>query len=321
MRAVVVSADKRLHFADVAEPTALPSDVIIDVKAISLNRGEVRQTRTFRPEGYRPGWDIAGVVVKEADRAPGAAYGTFGKGPALGSRVVGLLPTAAWAERVAVPANSVAVLPDNVSFAQAATLPVAALTALGCLDKRGANLLGRRVLITGATGGVGHFATQLARLSGAHVVAAVRSETGAEYATRFGAHEVAIVGNEPAQAGKLGPYDLILDSVGGASAGASMNMLAPAGVCVLFGGSSGLDANFNVQSFYFSGGASVFGYVLFRELECGETASIGFKRILPLLSSGALTADIALERPWAEIDAVAEELMNRSYTGKAVLHL
>src|SRR5207247_11345890 len=85
-------------------------------------------------------------------------------GPRVGARVVGLLPEGAWAERVAVPTHALAALPDKVTFAQAATLPVAGLTALYALAKRGP-LLGRRVLVTGATGGGGYFADQLARLA------------------------------------------------------------------------------------------------------------------------------------------------------------
>ena len=90
--------------------------------------------------GWRPGWDLAGTVELEAED---------GSGPRTGRRVVGLLPSGAWAEVVAVPTHSLAELPDTVSFAQAATLPVAGLTALYGLEQ-GGGLLGQRVLITGA---------------------------------------------------------------------------------------------------------------------------------------------------------------------------
>src|SRR4030095_4755915 len=95
--------------------------------------------------GWRPGWDLAGVVERSA---------ADGSGPAVGERVVGFLPEGAWAQRVVVPSNALAELPDKVTFSQAATFPVAGLTALHALDE-GGPLLARRVLVTGATGGGG----------------------------------------------------------------------------------------------------------------------------------------------------------------------
>lgn len=313
MREVVVSKERRLVFRDAVEPDPGLDEVVIAVKAISLNRGEVRRARMATEAGYRPGWDIAGIVERAA---------ADGTGPQAGSRVVAITRFAggAWAERVAIPTHSIAQLPDAVSFEQAACLPVAGLTALFALDKRG-NLLGRRVLVTGASGGVGHLATQLARLAGAEVVAAVRGEAQREYAMRFGAHRVAIVGDDPDRARDFGPYDLILDSVGGDSAGAALSMLDADGVCVLFGASSGAKVSFDLQKFYFTGAARVYGLVVFDELARGESAARGFKRLLPLVASGQLKPDISLACPWTEIDAVADRLLERGITGKAVLRV
>src|SRR5438045_8629960 len=102
-----------------------------------------------------------------------------------------MLGEAAWAERVAVPTHALAELPDKVTFSQAATFPVAGLTALYALAKGGL-LLDRRVLITGATGGVGDFAVQLARLAGAHVTAAARRADQVAGLRALGAHEVTV---------------------------------------------------------------------------------------------------------------------------------
>ena len=92
-------------------------------------------------------------------------------------------PPGAWAERVNVPADTLAPLPDAVTFEQAATLPVAGLTALRAYEQAGL-LLGKRVAVTGASGGVGLFALQLARLSGAHVTAIARRGEGLTGARR-----------------------------------------------------------------------------------------------------------------------------------------
>src|SRR5439155_3185288 len=130
-------------------------------------------------------------------------------------------------QRVTVPRNALAELPDKVTFSQAATFPVAGLTALQALGK-GGPLLGKRVLVTGATGGVGDFAVQLARLAGAHVTASVRRADQVATVRELGAHDV-VVGDEIAAEPK---YDLVVESVGGRTLGTALRALQRAGVCV-----------------------------------------------------------------------------------------
>src|ERR1700735_2623364 len=167
VRAVVVdpAAPGRLAIkpAELRDPDR--DEVAVRVTAISLNRGETRRAVQQAEPGWRPGWDFAGVVERVA---------ADGSGPAAGTRVVGLLPSGAWAERVNCRSHAVAALPDAVPDAQAATLPVAGLTALHAL-RQGGLLLGRKVLIDGASGGVGHLACQLAAASGAIVYGHVRN--------------------------------------------------------------------------------------------------------------------------------------------------
>src|SRR5689334_13235425 len=185
-RAVVVdpAAPGRLTIASVPDPTPDRSEAVVRVRAISLNRGEVRRAG-MAAAGWRPGWDLAGVVERAA---------SDGSGPPAGARVVGMLGEGAWAQRGVVPTHALAELPEKVTFSQAATLPVAGLTALYALAKRG-SLLARRVLVTGATGGVGDFAVQLARLGGAHVTASVRRAEQGAMIRQAGAHEI-VVGDE-----------------------------------------------------------------------------------------------------------------------------
>src|SRR5712691_8288342 len=110
VRAVIVdpSSSEGLAVKTVELGPANPDDVTIRVTAISLNRGEVRRATSQGKPGDRPGWDFAGVVEERAAN---------GSGPAVGSRVVGLLPSGAWAERVRAPSNAVAPLPEAVTDA------------------------------------------------------------------------------------------------------------------------------------------------------------------------------------------------------------
>ena len=304
-RAVLVdpNAPGRLALGSVPAPEPARHEAIVRVRAVSLNRGEVRRSQAAAP-GWRPGWDFAGDVERAA---------ADGSGPPQGSRVVGLLPEGSWAERIAAPTQSIADLPGNVTFAQAATLPVAGLTALYALSKGGL-LLARRVLVTGASGGVGDFAVALARLAGAHVSAALRRPGGADAARERGAHEV-VIGEEIPASPK---YDLIVESVGGRTLASALGALARGGICVTFGVSAGDEVTFDPRQLFGTGRASLYGLTLFNELAV-EPASVGLRRLVDLVASGQLQPQISVERPWAEIGSVADDLMARRFSGKAVL--
>jgi NADPH:quinone reductase len=303
--AVVVDpqAPGRLVIRHVPDPAADRGEAVIRVRAISLNRGEVRRAG-MAAAGWRPGWDLAGEVERAA---------ADGSGPRAGTRVVGLLPEGAWAERVAIPGHALAVLPDKVTFAQAATFPVAGLTALYALAKGGL-LVDRRVLVSGATGGVGDFAVQLARLAGAHVTAVARRAEQSATLRQLGAHEVSVGDDVPPSP----KYDLILDSVGGRTLGTALAALDRGGTCVTFGVSAGAEVTFDARTFFVGGRATLYGFYLFQELGL-EPASVGLGRLAHLVAAGQLTPHIGVERPWKDIGHVAQDLIDRRFPGKAVL--
>ncbi len=312
IRAVVVdpAVEGRLVIKEVPAPSATQSDALVRVKAISLNLGETRNALTEAPAGWRPGWDFAGVVEKAA---------ADGSGPKAGARVVGMMFQGSWAELLAVPESFLAELPDSVSFEQAATLPVAGLTALYGLERNG-SILERKVLITGASGGVGLFGCQIARDAGAHVVALVRRVEREKHAREAGAHEV-VVGEDATPATKLGPYHTILESIGGNVVAQALTMLAPDGMCVSVGVSASHQSTVDVRALMRAGGVSWYGFYLGYEFK-RESASRGLTRLARMVAEGRLKPPIDLEAPWEQIAQVATKLYrDRAIAGKAVLTL
>lgn len=149
-----------------------------------------------------------------------------GSGPGVEARVADLVRAGAWAEFVAVPSDALAELPAQASFAQAATLPVAGLTALHGLGY-GRLLAAKRVLITCGTGGVGLYAAQLAHLSGAHVTAVIREPEHEALMEDYGADHVAA--GDVAAARAFGPCHLTMSAVGEAALGTTLQLLRTGG--------------------------------------------------------------------------------------------
>ena len=306
MRAVVVdeAAPGRLTIGVVSKPTPRPGEALIQVAAVSLNRGEVRTAMTAA-SGWRPGWDYAGTVVEAA---------ADGSGLPAGTRVVGMSPTGAWCEYIAAAPPFLAPLPDAVSFEAAATLPVAAGTALHAL-RRGPKKPGRRVLITGASGGVGVYAIQLAAGAGDEVTAAIRSPANEALVRGLGAQHVTI---GKTLAGDIGPFDLIVDSVGGRTLGTALGLLAPGATCVNLGGSEGAIAEFDISKFRGAGGATLYGLAMLYEVQ-HEAPSITLAELARLVAEDKLKPVIERRAPIEDVAEVAQALISRRFTGKAVL--
>jgi NADPH:quinone reductase len=312
IRAVVVDpgAPGKLALKPVELRDPDRDEVGVRVNAISLNRGETRRALQVAEPGWRPGWDFAGVVETEA---------ADGSGPKSGTRVVGMLPSGAWAERVNCRSHAVAALPDAVSDAAAATLPVAGLTALHAL-RQGGLLLGRKVLVDGASGGVGHLACQLAAAAGAFVWGHIRREEHRAAVAEWCDDRV-VIGRDLAAAMPYGPFWLILDSLGGSALSAALGMLQPNGTCVTFGVSEATNTTFESRAFFGTGGTRLYGLTLFHELMSVERAGIGLALLAELIEAKKLRPQVAVEAPWSEIGTVAQRLIDRDFTGKAVLHI
>jgi NADPH:quinone reductase len=298
-------APPHLELTEVDDPRPQRDEALVAVRAVSLNRGEVRQLPQ-RPPGSVVGWDVAGVVERAA---------ADGSGPREGARVVGIVRSGAWAQRVAVRTPMLAELPAEVSFADAAALPVAALTALRALEI-GGFVLGKRVLVTGASGGVGRFAVQLAHRAGALVTAVSASADRAEGLTRLGAREVV-----PALEGEGPLFDVVVEGVGGASLGAALQRVAPRGTVVSFA-STETETTFPTRALFGRApGARLVGLFIFDELERTGTGGSDLARLAALVAEGSLSTSVDLEGDWREPWPALAALVDRRIRGKAVLHV
>jgi NADPH:quinone reductase len=301
MRALVSAPlPTRIDLADVPDPQPQRDEAIVAVHAVSLNRGEIKRLEAAAP-GTQTGWDVAGVVQQAA---------ADGSGPPAGARVVGLTFTG-WAQLAPVSTAVLAQLPDGISFEQASTLPVAGLTALRALEKAGF-VLGKRVLVTGASGGVGRFAIQLAKLAGAHVTALSRRTAGL---AELGADDLI---SELEPSGER--FDVVIDAVGGPVLGAALARVAPRGIVINFASTVPEPVSYATRDF-FSGaaGASLYGLLIFPELLHTRTGVSDLRRLAGLVAEGKLDPQIALTLPWTQAREACEELLERRVDGKAVL--
>jgi NADPH:quinone reductase len=291
-----------VDLTEVPDPTPQDNEAVIDVAAVSVNRGELRLL-SMRDAGWRPGQDVAGIVsIAAAD----------GSGPMVGTRVVGWPEQAGWAERVAVPTSHLATLADNVTFSQGASLPIAGMTALRAL-RVGGDLEGKSVLITGGSGGVGRFAVEMAARDGARVVAVASGPHRAEGLTDLGAAEVFDeIGDV------TGPFDLILESVGGDSLEKAIQLIGPGGTVVVFGNSSGTEARVAFMDFRGKPGARIEAFFVY---ESGEPPTFGadLQLLADMVADERLHPHIGLEVQWANADNAFRSLQNREVNGKTVL--
>jgi NADPH:quinone reductase-like Zn-dependent oxidoreductase len=287
-----------VRFDEVEEPVPAPHEALVEIRHIGLNAGELKHADQW-PAGTIHGHDASGVVLRAA---------ADGTGPARGSRVaLGHAPHA-WAERLAVAPEWLGVVPDRVELSDAAAIGVAGVTALRTVRSR--SVLARRVLVTGAAGGVGRFAVQLAAIAGARVSALVGSAERAAGLRELGADEVATdVSALP------GEFDLVVDTVGGQQLAAVWDRLAVGGDVQLVGVAAGLPTTFPTGSLFSFGAAktlSTFG-------DTTSAVDAELTDLLALLASGRLSAEVGLRTGWHDVDHAIRALFAREVRGKIVL--
>jgi NADPH:quinone reductase len=303
MKALVPTGQSRalVALADTGVPEPQPGEALVKVEAFSVNRGEIFQLEDPRP-GTRPGKDIAGLVVQAA---------ADGTGPAVGQRVAGHPEAGGWAEYAAVPATALAPLPDSVPAVQAAALPLAGLTALRLLRSAG-SVAGRRILLTGASGGVGHYVTELAANSGADITAVTASAERGERLAALGA--AAVVRDIGASAG---PFDLVLESTGGTNLALAVGRLAPAGTLIWFGQASRTPAT--LSFFDILTGPQTVTIRSFAYWDSPVPYGRDLAVLLRLVATGRLHPEIGRLAGWEDAAATLTDLYERRIRGNAVL--
>ena len=224
-----------LRIQEVEKPTPNDNQVLVRVHAASLNPAEahmrkgalmarVMGTGLLKPKNTILGADIAGRV-----EAVGRNVTQFKPG----DEVFGRRDPDGFAEYVCVSENPIALKPTNMTFEQAAAVPVAAITALQSLRDDGQIQPGQKVLINGASGGVGTFTVQIAKAFGAHVTGVCRTQN-LDLVRSLGADQVIDYTQEDfTRNGQR--YDLIIDNVGNHSISDYARALNPKGICVIVG--------------------------------------------------------------------------------------
>ncbi|ONI68868.1 alcohol dehydrogenase [Kribbella sp. ALI-6-A] len=304
MRALVFDPPG-LRMTKVAVPEPDPSEALVAIRYSSLNWVEVARTELVHQPGDVIGRDSAGTVVRAA---------ADGSGPAVGDRVVGFRAPGAWAEYQAIGTEDLAVVPDSVELAAAAALPGAAVSALQAVRRLSAHLAesltGLRVLVTGASGGVGRAATQLAALAGAEVIAAVGTpERGAGLST-LGAAEVVT------DLARVGPVDGVLDIVGGQTLTTAYGLLKRGGLALSIGSAGGATTSFDFEAARLRGGR--------RAVEAFAVSSPfgpDLEHLLGLLVAGRFDPQIGWLGSWRQVDEARTALLDRKVLGKAVLEI
>ena len=304
--------DGRLVWREAPDPTPGDHEVLVKVAAAGVNGADVLQLRGHYPppEGAAadiPGLELAGLVV--------------GVGPSVrrfqpGDRVMALVPGGAHAELATVDEGSVLPAPERMEMAQAGGFPEAFATAWDALFLQAGLQVGERVLITGAAGGVGTAGVQLAAAAGATVVASCRNPERLEQLLALGASAAAL----PADALAQGPFDLILELVGGQGVAEGLSALRTQGRMAVIGLGAGSKVEVDLR-LLMGRRARIFGSTL-RARSLAEKALVMAsleRHVLPLVAEGRVTVPVAATYPLREAGEGYSHLAGGGKLGKIVL--
>ncbi|WP_406316450.1 zinc-binding dehydrogenase [Streptosporangium sp. NBC_01639] len=274
-----------VRLGQVPQPVPQAAEAVIEVEWFTLLARNLDHAATL-PPGSIPGFDAVGTVRRAAED---------GTGPAPGTRVATLMTGNAWAQLRAVSTSELAIVPEQVDSGQATTLLVPGVSALRAVRRLGA-LAGRRLLVTGAAGAVGHFAVQLGRLAGAYVIAAVRDPGSRDRLVGLGADEVVT------ELGQVSaPVHGVIESVGGPLLAQAFDLLAEDGLIQQVGASSGQPTTFAPYQMV-GRRRAIEGFW------AGDRFGPDLSYLLDLLAEGKLVPLNDERATWDDIDALSQRL-------------
>lgn len=303
--------DGRIEWQERPDPVPGAGEVLVAVRAAGLNAADLLQRagRYPAPPGSPadvPGLEVAGEVVA---LGPGAVR--FQEG----DRVMAVVGGGAQAERLVVHERHAVPIPDGVEWAVAGGFPEAFTTAHDALFTQAGLAMGERVCVHGAAGGVGTAGVQLAVAAGCEVVATVRDPERRDAVAALGATVV-----EPEGFGDHGPFDVVLELIGGDNLGADLAALAPGGRITVIGVGAGAKVEVNLLALMAARGRIHGSTLRARSLEDKAAAARAVERhVLPLLGSGRITVPVDATFPLHEVEAAYEHFAAGGKFGKVVL--
>ena len=311
MHAVVID-EGQLRWEERPDPESGDHELVVAVRAAGVNGADLSQRAGRYPAP--PGWpqDVPGLEMAGEVAAVGACVTGF----ALGDRVMALVGGGAQAELAVVDETHALGVPAGLSWAEAGGFMEAYATAYDALFGQAGLTLGDRLLVTGAAGGVGSAAVQLAALAGAHVVASVRDPDRHEEVAALGAIEVVT----PRDVAGHGPYDVVLELVGAASLPSALDALALRGRVVVIGVGSGASVELDLMALM--GRRARLSASSLRARPSGEKAvliaTLG-SLVVPALAAGRLRVPVAATFVLADVAGAYERFAAGGKLGKIVL--
>jgi NADPH:quinone reductase len=292
-----------VEIAEIDLPEPAPHESLVRVSKFSLNRADYLYLRVPGTT-YRPGIDAVGTVERVA---------SDGSGPALGTRVAFHLPSGgAAAEYAVLHGGRLAVVPDEVSSALAAALPMAGLVAQRLLALAGP-LAGRRILGTGVGGGVGQLIIQLALAAGAEFVAVVAEDQPADHVAALGAEVT-----DDIEEIEDGTFDIVVESVGGSLGSKAASKLRPGGLFLWFGEASGEPLILDFFHLLNAGQSLTLRHFVYSDSADKDTSD-DLAALLDLAADGRVKVEIGKAGDWNLTAGLIEEMAAGRLRGKAVL--
>ncbi len=308
MHAVTIH-DGDLHWEEHPDPVAGDTELLVAVHAAGINGADLLQRRGHYPAPPGappdiPGMEFAGEVLEV-----GRQVTRF----VPGDHVMAVVGGGAQASRVTVDESHALPVPGGLPWAEAGGFPEVFSTAFDALMTQCELAVGERVLVTGAAGGVGTAAVQLAAAAGSRVVASVRDQALREGVRRLGAHEVL----DPAEVVDHGPYDVVLELVGAASLPDALRALAPLGRVSVIGVGSGPRVELNLLDLMGKRGRIAGSMLRSRSrTEKAVVAAAVAAQVLPLLESGRLEVPVSGRFPMHDPERRLRAVRRRRQAGQ-----